>query len=101
MTPWAITRSQQYVWKKRGSEIPKKLQYKIYEQLTYLNRNESVIFLGNDCFPVDGVHVAEVRVLFDPDSASQDVGQAWQANLLHTFHLANYQGIVLKRKKIG
>ena len=64
------------VTKEGVCEIPKKLRYKIYEQLTYLNRNESVIFLGNDCLPVDGVNVAEVRVLFDPDSASQDVGQA-------------------------
>jgi hypothetical protein len=64
-------------------------------KLVLINGYETVVFFSNDYFPINCVHVAKIRVLFDFDAAPQDVSQTRKADLLHALHLANDERIVL------
>lgn len=47
--------------------------------------------------PIYGVQVAELRVLFNANSATSDVPQVVQANILQAGHLENHQGVVVEQ----
>ena len=55
-----------------------------------------MVLFRDDGLPVDSVDVAEVRILLNLDPTSQDVSQAGQADLLHSFHLSYHEGKVLQ-----
>lgn len=47
--------------------------------------------------PINGVQVAELRVLFNADGATSDVPQVVQANIFQAGHLKNHQGVVVEQ----
>lgn len=50
----------------------------------------------HDEWPVYGVQVAELRVLFNTDGTAGDVSQVVQANVLQAGHLKDYKGVVVE-----
>lgn len=50
----------------------------------------------HDEWPVYGVQVAELRVLFDTDGTTGDVSQVVEANVLQAGHLKDHEGIVVE-----
>lgn len=56
-----------------------------------------VVELGvHDERPVDGVQVAQLRVLFDTDGPAGDVPQVVQPDILQAGHLEDYKGVVVE-----
>lgn len=56
-----------------------------------------IVELGvHDEGPINRVQVAELRVLFDANSAASDVPQVVQANVFQAGHLKNHQGVVVE-----
>lgn len=56
-----------------------------------------IVELGiHDKGPVDGVQVAELRVLLNPDGAPGDVSQVVQADVLQAGHLKDHESVVVE-----
>lgn len=62
--------------------------------------NDLVKLWVHENFPVDGAHVAKVPVLFYSNAASQNMSQAFEADLVHVVHLIDDESKVLRKKMV-